>query len=127
MKLDFLLAYTSTSSTNKYSETAIKALFSTLVKDHQESIDKATKAVEASITSCQQAAENVEKLISDARLLLDYLQVTAAKNANMLNVSTEKLTTSLQAEKDNFEKNRTGIQADNTELQSSINSRLDKL
>ena len=42
-----------------------------------------------------------------------------------MNATIKNLTTSLQAEKENFEKIYIGIQADNIKLQSSLNSRLD--
>ncbi|CAH1431384.1 unnamed protein product [Lactuca virosa] len=126
-KLDKLIASASSSSTTEYIEAAVKALFSTLVKEHQDSIEKATKAVDASTTSCQKAAENVDKIIYDAQVFLDSLQAAAQKNANMVNATIKDLTTTLQEEHKHFESIRKGIQADNAEFVSSVKARLDQL
>lgn len=82
-----MIASSSSSPNTAYTETAIKALMATFVKEHDSSIAKATKAIDASTSSCQQATtaieestksckqatENVQKLISDAHVLLDSL------------------------------------------------------
>ncbi|XP_023731482.1 uncharacterized protein LOC111879245 [Lactuca sativa] len=56
-KLDQLL---SSSSTSAYSEAALKALFSSVVKDHDASLSAAAKAIKASTSQCQKASSTIE-------------------------------------------------------------------
>nr|KAJ0221851.1 hypothetical protein LSAT_V11C200062850 [Lactuca sativa] len=99
-KLDQLL---SSSSTNPYSEAALKALFSSAVKEHYTSISnaanaidastsqclKAPLAVESSTKDCKEATAKIEKLISEAQIFLDSLQSAAWKNTHTVNASAE--------------------------------------
>nr|KAJ0203831.1 hypothetical protein LSAT_V11C500231530 [Lactuca sativa] len=108
-KLDQLL---SSSSAHPYSEAALKALFSSAVKDHDTSISNATKAidastsqsqkaslaVEASTKDCKDVTAKVEKLISEAQIFLDSLQAAAQKNGNNVTVSVDSLKRSLETE-----------------------------
>ena len=94
-KLDTLLASSSQSSTSAYSDTAIKALVATLVQQHEASIEKATKAVNA---STKRATETVEKLILDAKMLLESVQALSQQNANLVNATIDKITSTLHAE-----------------------------
>ncbi|XP_023747684.1 flocculation protein FLO11-like [Lactuca sativa] len=94
-KLDQLL---SKSSADPHSEAALKALFSSAIKEHDTSISNAAKAVDASTSQCQKdslAVEastkyckevpvKVEKLVSEAQIFLDSLQTAAQKNAHSL-------------------------------------------
>ena len=83
-KLDQLL---SSSSTGAYSDATLKALFSSVVKEHDASLSavakasdastsqcqKASLAVEASTKECKDATTKVDKLVYEARLFLDSL------------------------------------------------------
>ncbi|XP_023730368.1 uncharacterized protein At4g04980-like [Lactuca sativa] len=127
-KLDKLLASSSSSSsTSTYSDAAIKALIETSIKQHDESIQKATEAVDASARSCQKATKEVASLISDAKIFLEYLQGAVETNTNKVNNAIESLSKCLQAEKENFDSVRSSLQANQTTLLSSINNLLDKL
>nr|KAJ0227884.1 hypothetical protein LSAT_V11C100043130 [Lactuca sativa] len=97
------------------------------LKQHDESIQKAAKAVDASILSCKKASEGVATFISDAKLLLESLKEAPESNTNKFNIAIESLSTSLQAEEDKFDSVRTSLQADQATLLSSITSPLDKL
>ncbi|KAL7593890.1 hypothetical protein Lser_V15G33732 [Lactuca serriola] len=108
-KLDQLLSSSSTSS-NAYSEAAIKALLATFVKEHDTSITNVVKAIDASTSTCQKASI-----------------AAAQKNAQRVNASVENLTRSLQAEKKHFEETRKAIQTANTELHTSVDYRLTQL
>ena len=63
-KLDQLL---SSSSANPYSEAALKALFSSAVKEHDTSISNAAKAIDASTSQCQKASLAVEASTKDCK------------------------------------------------------------
>ncbi|XP_023738131.1 extensin-like [Lactuca sativa] len=83
-KLDQLL---SSSSYGAYSEAALKALFSSVVQEHNASLSDAAKAidastsqchkaylaVEASTKECKEATAEFDKLVSEAHLFLDSL------------------------------------------------------
>lgn len=125
-KLDSLLTTSQASSNQAYPEAALRGFFDAFLKEHAAILEKENKAVEDSTNSCQQATEKVKELITDSHLFLESLQATAGANASTMNATIVSLTASLQTEKDHFENIRKGIQADNAELQSSINSRLDK-
>ncbi|KAL7586245.1 hypothetical protein Lser_V15G38227 [Lactuca serriola] len=102
-KLDKLLASSSSSSTSTYSDTVVRALIETTLKQHDESIQKAPKVVYASFLSCKKTSEDVATLISDAKLLLESLKKAAESNTNKVNTAIESLSNSLQAEKDKFD------------------------
>ena len=90
-KLDRLISSSSSTPSETYSETGIKAMLATFVKEHDSSISKATKAIESSTSSFQEstivveestnsskkATENIKKLISDANIFQDSLHVAA--------------------------------------------------
>ncbi|KAL7610282.1 hypothetical protein Lser_V15G13610 [Lactuca serriola] len=84
-KLDQLL---SSSSATPYSEAALKALFSSAVKEHDNFISNAAK----------EGTAKVEKLISEAQIFLDSLEATAQKNANTVTASVDSLKHSVEAE-----------------------------
>ncbi|XP_023760537.1 cell wall protein DAN4-like [Lactuca sativa] len=137
-KLDQLL---SSSSTSAYSESSLKALFSSVVKEHDASLSAAEKAiepstsqchkassiVEASTKECKEATAKVDKLISEAQLFLDSLQAAAQKNSHAMNASVDNLQRSLQAERTNIEAARKAIEATNAILHADVNDRLTQL
>nr|KAJ0211645.1 hypothetical protein LSAT_V11C400202070 [Lactuca sativa] len=108
-KLDQLL---SKSSADPHSEAALKALFSSAIKEHDTSISNAAKAVDASTSQCQKdslAVEastkyckevpvKVEKLVSEAQIFLDSLQTAAQKNAHSIHSKVDDRLTQLEAE-----------------------------
>ncbi|KAL7609724.1 hypothetical protein Lser_V15G12742 [Lactuca serriola] len=57
----------------------------------------------------------------------DSLQAAAQKNAQTVSAFVDNLTSSLQAEKKHFEEAHQSLKSDNTELQTTIHDRLDKL
>lgn len=98
-----------------------------MIKDHEASIQKATKVVDASTLSCKKATDEVATLISDSKVLLESLQATAETNTNKVDATIESLSKSLLVEKDKFDLVRKSLQTDHSTLKTSINSHLDKL
>nr|KAJ0190125.1 hypothetical protein LSAT_V11C800390930 [Lactuca sativa] len=137
-KLDKLL---SSSSAGPYSEVALKALFSSAVKEHDTSISNAAKAIDASNSQCQKASlaveastkdykeatTKVEKLILEAQIFLDSLQEAAQKNAHRVNASVDFLKRSLEAELSQLGVAHKAIEAANEELHSKFDDRLTQL
>ncbi|KAL7598863.1 hypothetical protein Lser_V15G21253 [Lactuca serriola] len=137
-KLDQLL---SSSSANPYSEAALKALFSSTVKEHDTSISNATKAIDASTSQCQKASlaveastkyckeatAKVDKLISEAQIFLDSLQATAQKNAHTVTDLVDSLKSSLKAELSQLGVVRKAIEAATEELGTKVDERLTTL
>ncbi|XP_052625071.1 uncharacterized protein LOC128132503 [Lactuca sativa] len=137
-KLDQLL---SSSSTGAYSDAALKALFSSVVKEHDASLSAAAKAIDASTSQCQKASlaveastkeckeatAKVDKLISKSQLFLDSLQAGAQKNSQTVNVSVDNLQRSLQAEMTSLAATRQDIEAANATLHDNVNDRLTQL
>ncbi|XP_023769602.1 uncharacterized protein LOC111918175 [Lactuca sativa] len=137
-KLDQLLSSTSTGA---YSEAALKALFSFVVQEHDASLSAASKAIDASTSQCQKASlavetsrkeckdatAKVEKLIFEAQLFLDSLQLAAQKNSQTVNASVDNLQRFLETERTNLEVARKGIEAANENLHNNVNDRLTQL
>ncbi|KAL7591142.1 hypothetical protein Lser_V15G35008 [Lactuca serriola] len=121
-KLDQLLA-----STRTYNDVVLKAFLDTTFEQYTEAIDKSTKVVEASTSSCQKATTDVAKLIYSSQIFLESLNGHAHSNAATINASVDSLSKSLQEEHAKFENVRSSIQAENTSLLSSVNSRLETL
>ncbi|XP_023728921.1 uncharacterized protein LOC111876603 [Lactuca sativa] len=84
----------SSSSSEAYSDAALKALFSSVVAEHSASLTAAAKAIEASTSQCQQASR----------------AATAAKNAAIVNSSIESLQQTLQFECSKVKAARLAIQ-----------------
>ncbi|XP_052620948.1 flocculation protein FLO11-like [Lactuca sativa] len=113
-KLDQLF---SSSSSGAYSDAALKALFSSVVEEHNVSLTAATKAIDASTSQCQKASlavefstkeckeatAKVDKLIFEAHLFLYSLQAAAQKNSQTVNALVYNLQRSLQIERSNLE------------------------
>ncbi|XP_023739506.1 lisH domain-containing protein C1711.05-like [Lactuca sativa] len=137
-KLDQLL---SSSSSSAYSDAALKALFSSVVQEHNASLTAAAKAidastsqsqkasfaVEASTKECKDTTAKVDKLIYEAHLFLDSLQAAAQKNSQTMNASVDNLQRSLQAKRSNFEAACQAIEAANATLHDDVNDRLTQL
>ncbi|XP_023747862.2 uncharacterized protein LOC111896073 [Lactuca sativa] len=129
------------SSYGAYSDVALKALFSSVVAEYSATLSAAAKAIEASTSQCQQASlavdastkeckdatTKVDKLVSEAHLFLDSLQVVAAKKAQIVNASVENLQKSLQSERSNLEAARQAIEEANEMLHANVNERLTQL
>ncbi|KAL7595963.1 hypothetical protein Lser_V15G29771 [Lactuca serriola] len=126
-KLDRLLASSSTSSNSAYSDTAVKALIETSIQKHDESIQTATKTVDASTLSCKNASAEVGNIIEDANIFLDSLKGVTESNANKVNSAIDSLSKSLQGEQQKFEVVRASLKTNEIVLLSSISSRLNKL
>nr|KAJ0206998.1 hypothetical protein LSAT_V11C500236450 [Lactuca sativa] len=137
-KIDQLL---SSSSFGPYSEATLKAFFSSVVKEHDTSIsivakaidastsqcEKASLAVEASTKECKDATAKVEKLISNAQILLYSLRAATQKNAQTVNASVDTLTRSLEAEPTQLEVVQKSIETANEELHTKVDTRLTQL
>ncbi|CAI9283093.1 unnamed protein product [Lactuca saligna] len=131
----------SSSSSGAHSEESLKALFSSVVKDHSASLSAAAKAIEASTSQCQQASlavdastkeckeatTKVNNLVSDAQLFLDSLQAAAQKNAQTVNASVDNLQRSLQSDRSKHEATCQAIEAANASLHANINDHLTQL
>nr|KAJ0186294.1 hypothetical protein LSAT_V11C900455370 [Lactuca sativa] len=128
-KLDQLL---SSSSSGAYSEAALKAFatLSTAAKAIEASTSQCQQAslvVDASTKECKEATAKFDKVVSEAHLFLDSLQVAAAKNAQTFNASVENLQRSLQSERSNLEAARQAIESANETLHAIVNDRLTQL
>ncbi|KAL7596833.1 hypothetical protein Lser_V15G29618 [Lactuca serriola] len=117
-KLDQLL---SSSSSAVYSDAALKALFSSVVQEHNASLTTATKAIDASTSQCQKASLAVETSTKECK------EATAKKNSQTVNDSVDNLQRSLQAERSNLEAARQAIEAANATLHDNVNDRLTQL
>ncbi|XP_023742892.1 uncharacterized protein LOC111891036 [Lactuca sativa] len=134
---DKLYQLLSSSSSGAPSEAALKALFLSVVAEHNATLCAAAKAIEASSSQCQQASiaidastkeckeatAKVDKLVSEAHLFLDSLQATAAKNVATGNTSVK----TLQSECSNLEAARHAIEEANASLHAKVNERLTQL
>ena len=90
-----MLASSSSSSISDYSDTVVRALIETSLKQHDKSIHKVTKAVDASGLSYKKASKDVATLISDAKLLVDSLKGAVENNTNKVNTAIDSLSKSL--------------------------------
>nr|KAJ0193115.1 hypothetical protein LSAT_V11C800452990 [Lactuca sativa] len=137
-KLDQLL---SSSSAGAYSEVALRALFSSVVKEHDASLSAAAKAIDASTSQCQkaliaidaltkeckEATAKVNKLVSSAHIFVDSLQAGAQKNSQVVNASVDNIQRSLQTERTNLEVAQKAIEAANATLHANVHDRLTQL
>ncbi|CAI9298379.1 unnamed protein product [Lactuca saligna] len=125
-KLDTILASSTTSSSQAYSEAVVKGMLATLVKEHDANLVKAKKVVEDSAHSCLQATEKVDKLISDTKAFIIDINTAVAKNAPNVNDAIVNLNASLRKECESIEKLQADISADNSAFQTCISSSLSK-
>ncbi|XP_023741432.1 uncharacterized protein LOC111889514 [Lactuca sativa] len=102
-KLEFESYYYSPYRVLTYSDTTVRALIETTLKQIDEYIQNKTKVVDASSLSCKKASEDVATLISDAKILLESLKEAIESNTNKVKNAIESLSNSLQAEKDKFD------------------------
>ncbi|CAI9284525.1 unnamed protein product [Lactuca saligna] len=121
-KLESLIS----SSSQAYSEAVVKGMLATLMKEHVANLAKANKAVEDSTTSCLQATEKVDKLISETNTFMTEIHTTTESNASKENEAITKLRTSLRTKRENLEKLRIDITTNNTAFQTSMSSCLSK-
>ncbi|CAI9261330.1 unnamed protein product [Lactuca saligna] len=115
--LDSLLASSTVSSSQAYSEASVKNMLNTLVtehaanlqqankslilrmvKEHAANLQQANKAVESSTLSNQQATEKSDKLISDTKTFISELNTAAEANVVRENEAISKLNNSLRTE-----------------------------
>lgn len=90
-KLDSLLESTKASSSDSYSQEAIKALIKTTLKEHAANLEKANKVVENSAVTCKEATKKVDKLNSDARSFMRTFQGSNETNTTKANISVPHL------------------------------------
>ncbi|CAI9280154.1 unnamed protein product [Lactuca saligna] len=68
-KLDSLLQASNPSSSDDYSQAAVKSILVTLTKEHSSNLEKMNKVVDASATIYNEMTEKVDNLVSDIILL----------------------------------------------------------
>ncbi|XP_023768812.1 uncharacterized protein LOC111917354 [Lactuca sativa] len=121
-KLDKLIASSAT-----YFNVVMKAFLDTSLQRYTESIDKSTKAVNASTSSCKKATIEVADLIRDSKIFLESFKGHADSNAAKVNTTVDSLSNSLQEEKAKFDTGRSEIKDDHSSHITSVNAQLDKL
>ncbi|CAI9299228.1 unnamed protein product [Lactuca saligna] len=90
-------------------------------------LDKTNQVVEASASFCKEMTKKFDKLINDARYFMRTFHNSFETNTANANTLISSLGSALHTEKDKLEEVGTGIQFDNSELNSSISSKIDKL
>ena len=85
------------------------------------------KAVDASVTICNETTENVDNLISNATSFMNNFQTSFESNTTKANEVIANLDSSLKVARAKLQKVRTGITTDHEEFKSSISSQISKL
>ncbi|XP_023747966.1 flocculation protein FLO11-like [Lactuca sativa] len=120
-KLDKLL-----DDSKSYSGVVIKAFLDT-AQQYTGSIDKSTKAVNESTSSCQKASADVADIVHTPQIFLESLKGHADTSTARVQDSVDFFSKSLQEEHTKFEDVRSSIQAENTSLLSSVSSGIESL
>ncbi|XP_023760257.1 uncharacterized protein PB18E9.04c-like [Lactuca sativa] len=128
-KLDRLLEDNKAYSARKHSRYSVvlKAFLETTLEQYMESIEKSTKAVDASTSSSKKASTAVTEIVQTTQIFLESLKGHANTNAAKVQASVDSLSKSLQEESTKFEAVRSSIQKENTSLLGSVSSRLESL
>ncbi|KAL7609651.1 hypothetical protein Lser_V15G12998 [Lactuca serriola] len=125
-KVDLLIASSSTSQSS-LSEAAIQKIVDAFSKAQQDSLASATSAIDASRKACQAATEKVDKLFSDASILLKSLHESADAAKTTLESIVQQLATSVSTELKSFASLRQTLSNDNSAFRATIDERLSKL
>lgn len=126
-KQDSLLESSKTSSSLDYSIAAHKALLQTMMKDHATNLEQVKKVVADSSTVCKDTTEKVDKLVSNVQTFMGNFQTSFEANTAKANKVITSLGTTLRSKKAAIENIHIGNQTDNTEFQSSISAKIEKL
>lgn len=126
-KLDSLIESSKSSSNLEYSIESYKAFLETVTIEHASKLAKTNKFVEDSQHTFKDSTEKVEKLLSDVQTLMGEFKVPSESNTATVNKVITSLGTSLQTKNYALKKVRTEIQVYNSEFQTSISSKIEKL
>lgn len=126
-KLDSLLHTSKAASTDDYSQATVKSLLENLTKDHSTNIEKMNKAVDDSVSVCNNTTENVDKIITNAMLFMEKIQRSFESNTAKANELISSLGSTLKTEKAKLQEFRSSLKSDYDEFQSSISSQISKL
>lgn len=126
-KMDSILESTKASYSNDYSQASVKAFFKTLTKEPTSNLALTDNAVADSKNTSKETTKKVDKLFSDIKSFMEEFLSSSERNTTSVDTTINSLVSSLQTEKDALTKVRSYIQTDNSEIQTSISSMIDKL
>ncbi|KAL7601624.1 hypothetical protein Lser_V15G23907 [Lactuca serriola] len=125
-KVDLLLA-SSSHQQSSLSEAAFQKIVDAFSRAQHDFVASATAAIEASTKACEAATEKVDKLFSDASILLKSLQESADATKTTLKPIVQQLAKFVSTELTSFATLRQSLSDDNSALRASIDERLAKL
>ncbi|KAL7611656.1 hypothetical protein Lser_V15G06890 [Lactuca serriola] len=125
-KLDLLLA-SSSNQQSSLSEAALQKIVDAFSRAQHDSVASATAAIDASTKACEAATEKVDKLFSDASILLKSLQESADATKTTLEPIVQQLAKFVSTELTSFATLLQSLSDDNSALRASIDERLAKL
>ena len=121
-KLDTLIT-----DSRAYSGVVLKAFIDTTLEQYTDSIDRSTKAIDASTSSCKKVIDDVTAIVGTTQIFLESLKGHADTNAAKIQDSVDSFSKSLQEEQSKFEAVRSSIQVENSSLISSVTSKFASL
>ncbi|KAL7600948.1 hypothetical protein Lser_V15G23566 [Lactuca serriola] len=124
--VDLLLA-SSSNQQSSLSEVALQKIVDAFSRAQHDSVASATVAIDASTRACEAATEKVDKLFSDASVLLKSLQESADATKTTLEPIVQQLAKFVSTELTSFATLCQNISDDNSALRASIDARLAKL
>ncbi|CAI9278655.1 unnamed protein product [Lactuca saligna] len=126
-KLDYLLESNKASSNNKYSQASIKSFLETLTKEHAANLTLTNKAVADSEKTCKDTTGKVDKLLSDIKNFMVDFCTSSECNTASTNTTINNYVSTIQSKKVALTKIHSEIQTNNSEFQTSISSKIEKL
>ena len=97
------------------------------MKANAKVLEDSTKAIQVSKKTISETTEKIEKLLQDIRSFMDEFRSSTDSNTEAMNKVIAGFRTSLQAEKEALSLIRYEIKQNNTELNYSVVSKIEKL